>query len=379
MGKPPLSPMAGSTASRHSSSVSLFAQQPSSSSRLAVPAGQQPPAPAATPQTAAPAGPAHPSGFAGAAAAAAAAAAQGVKDASAAPAPAVPLLPAMHSAPAALGSDCASDDGSLSPESSLCSSASSSSLCSYGSLASSTCSAGSRPRSILVRRSVSSSGASSPRGTAPKNVRWRDGESVREDAGSDLVAVLVLHDTPEIRRLRKDTWPERSKGRDVRELTVTVPIRVGGAGGGSSGSASQQQQQAQAGGADCSAAAAAAANPLVATVKDWKEKLRALSAERRAQRVAEMQDTWAARQEAQQRQLLQRQQREQAAAAAAAAAAGAAAATAAALVAEGSSPAGAAAALEVDTVKAAASAGPAAGGPVITLQAVAGNLPQPVC
>jgi hypothetical protein len=270
----------------------------------------------------------------------------------------------MHSAPAALGSDCASDDGSLSPESSLCSSASSSSLCSYGSLASSTCSTGSRPKSILVRRSVSSSGASTP-----KNVRWRDGESVREDAGSDLVAVLVLQDTPEIRRLRKDTWPERSKGRGgLQELTVTIPIRVGGS---SSSSSSQQQQQQQAGSADGSAAAAAA-NPLVATVKDWKEKLRALSAERRAQRVAEMQDTWAARQEAQQRQLLQRQQREQAAAAAAAAAAGAAAATAAALVADATP----AVSAEAEAVKTSA-----AGGPVIALQAVVGSLsaPQAVC
>jgi hypothetical protein len=46
----------------------------------------------------------------------------------------------------------------------------------------------------------------------------------------------------------------------------------------------------------------------VATVKDWKEKLRALSAERRAQRVAALQDTWVARQAAQQRQIQQRQQ-----------------------------------------------------------------------
>jgi hypothetical protein len=167
------------------------------------------------------------------------------------------------------------------------------------------------------------------------------------------VAVLLLQDTAEIRRLRKDTWPERSK-KDHDDITVTIPTPKS--------SCSSGDNAGRAAGED---GPAAAGNPLVATVnatvKDWKEKLRALSAERRAQRVAEMQDTWAARQAAQQRQVQQRQQNEQAAAAAAAAAA------------ETVSSAAAVLAAAEEAVK------PATAGPVITLQAVAGSMSQPVC
>ena len=400
--KPPLSPMATHPGSaQRLSGASMLAQHAAGASistsitkLAAAPAGHQqqqvspraaPAAAACSPRAASAAGEQHSdSAFATADAAAAVVAAQTPCK----PAAAASLHPMQqqhpHAAAAGLGCDGASDDGTLTPESSLCSSASSSSLCSYGSLASSvisTCSStGSRPKSILVRRShSSSSGASSP--CASKHVRWRDGESVRAEPGTDLVAVLVLNDTPEIRRLRKDTWPERSKGRDVSVSipSVTVPLpRIGGSGSPSSSSRGVGSSCASTGGAQAAAAAAAGGNstsssgsgsgdnPLVATVKDWKEKLRALSAERRAQRLSEMQDTWAARQAAQQRQILQRQQREAAAAAAAAAAATAAAAAA---VAE----------LAVAEKQSAAAGGGAgvAVSAVINLQAVAGPAVAP--
>jgi hypothetical protein len=196
--KPPLSPMGSpATATHRHASASLFAAHTAAAS---------------------PRGPAGPlvSGFAGAAGTAAPCPTHRPTTqqqlASAHPAGLVPS----HSC------DCASDDGSasgsLTPESSLCSSASNSSLCSYGSLASSSCSGLSRPKSILVRRSTSASGASSPGGpaAAAKQVRWRDGESVKGDAGADLVAVLLLHDTPgeRVRQGARGTDTTRHCSRD---------------------------------------------------------------------------------------------------------------------------------------------------------------------
>jgi hypothetical protein len=205
-------------------------------------------------------------------------------------------------------SDSCSDDGVLTPESSLCSSASNSSLASYGSIASSAAAAAGlvgRPRSILLSRSSASSASSSCAGGAAKSVRWRDGARDHKDgAGADLVAVRLLQDTPEIRRLRKDTWPERpptgrSSSRDAAAAASASTASTSLLGVGSS----------------AAAVAEGAANQVIAAVMDWREKLRVINAERRLARVAQLQASWTAHQQqqhaAQQQQQHAAQQQQQ--------------------------------------------------------------------
>lgn len=180
------------------------------------------------------------------------------------------------------GSDCGSDDPlSVASTSSLCSSSSSSSLCSAASCGSnaSTLSAASRPKSILLTRSSTSSissSASSPRFS--KRVTWKDGQADQQAVGQELVAVRLLEDTPEMRAVRKDTWPERPGARrdtEAQEQQAAAAVK-------------DQQHH------DRPGAAAGLVNKLLepARLLDWRDKLRLLQLERRQQRMEQVQAGW---------------------------------------------------------------------------------------
>ncbi|KAF6254668.1 hypothetical protein COO60DRAFT_1703227 [Scenedesmus sp. NREL 46B-D3] len=203
----------------------------------------------------------------------------------------VALLPSQ----ACGSSECGSEDGAGTPPSScgsLSSSCSSSSLCSAASGLSnaSTLSGGSRPKSILLNRTSSSSSSSA--GSSPrfsKRVTWKDGSA---DGGQDLVAVLLLEDTPEMRRVRKDTWPERpGSRRDAADAAVAAAA----AASATAAALAEAPFMAQQPGLEKDGRSPQLVSKLLqqpARLLDWRDKLRLLQQERRQQRVAQVQAGW---------------------------------------------------------------------------------------
>lgn len=173
----------------------------------------------------------------------------------------------------AVGSDCSSEDSAYGTLS-MTSSASSSSLCSAASLISdlSTTSSNGKPKSILLLRTSTGSSCSSGSSPTFKRVTWKDGQADQESVGRELVAVVMLEDSPEIRQLRKDTWPERPGAR--RDAAKAMDKQH-----------QQQQQQPQSG-----LVGKLLQEP--ARLRDWRDKLKQLQTERRQHRVAQVQAVW---------------------------------------------------------------------------------------
>lgn len=185
-------------------------------------------------------------------------------------------------------SDCGSD-GSTTPPACLSSSASSSSLnsaASFLSAASSNSNSLLKLKSILLTRTSIGSSCSSG-SSFSKRVTWKDGQSDEETVGHELVTVRVMDDDPDVRQLRKDTWPERPGAR--RDL---LDQQAAAAAEEAKKQQQQQQQQQQ-----TSLVGKLLQEPT--KLRDWREKLRQLQADRRQQRLAQVQAVW----ERQQRKL----------------------------------------------------------------------------
>jgi hypothetical protein len=122
-------------------------------------------------------------------------------------------------------------------------------------------------------------------------VTWKDGSADEEAVGQDLVAVLLLEDTPEMRRVRKDTWPERPGARrDAADAAAAAAEAAAAAATVAEVPAKDQQL-----GKEKDAGSPRLVSKLLeqpARLLDWRDKLRLLQQERRQQRLAQVQAGW---------------------------------------------------------------------------------------
>jgi hypothetical protein len=176
-------------------------------------------------------------------------------------------------------------------------------------------------KSILLTMRAKAShvrSACSPHGSS-KRVSWRDSAPADTSCDGDtaqLVAVRILEDDPEMRRLRRDTWREypgaRRDALDALDAAAEQQ-RAAAVCRAAPGGGDKAQRDA-----DDARDTAAATPSLPAPPRDWREKLQLLQAERRAQRMTQLSATW----QAQAARHAARHAARQSAAAAAAAAAG---------------------------------------------------------
>jgi hypothetical protein len=146
-------------------------------------------------------------------------------------------------------------------------------------------------------------------------VTWKDGAADEEAVGRDLVAVLLLEDTPEMRRVRKDTWPERPGARrDAADAAAEAAEAAAAAAATAAEASCRDQQQVKDKGAVSPRLVAKLLEP-PARLLDWRDKLRLLQQERRQQRVAQVQAGWEQQtkqpRHQQQRDVQQEQQQQQ--------------------------------------------------------------------
>lgn len=145
---------------------------------------------------------------------------------------------------------------------------------------------------------------------------WKDGCADEAAVGCELVAVLLLEDSAEMRRVRRDTWPERPGARRDAADAAAAAAEAAAAAASTAAAAGadvppSEQQPGKGKGSSGSPPLMKQLLEQPARLLDWRDKLRLLQQERRQQRVAQVQAGWAQQTKQPRRQQQGQQQAEQ--------------------------------------------------------------------